>query len=103
MTLTFRRAVEADLPFIVRLVAEDAVRDTGDKPDEPFHPSYVTALREIDDDPNQLLIVAELDGAAVGTLQLTFIPGLPRSAPSAASSRQCTSRLRTGTRGLAPK
>lgn len=76
MTLTFRRAVEADLPFIVRLVAEDAVRDTGDKPDEPFHPSYVTALREIDDDPNQLLIVAELDGAAVGTLQLTFIPGI---------------------------
>lgn len=76
MTLTFRRAFEADLPFIVGLVAADAVRDSGDRPDEPFHPRYLAALRELDADPNQLMIVAELDGEAVGTLQLTFIAGI---------------------------
>lgn len=76
MSLTYRQAVEADLPFIVRLITEDAVRATDDRPDEPFHPRYVAALRELDADPNQMLMVAVLDGETVGTLQLTFIPGI---------------------------
>ena len=76
MTLTYRKAVETDLPFIVRLLTEDAVRLTEDRPDEPFHPRYVNALREIDADANQSMIVAVLDGETVGTLQLTFIPGI---------------------------
>ena len=76
MSLTFRRAVEADLPFIVKLLTEDAVRVTDDKPDEPFHPRYVTALRELEADPNQMMMLAVLDGETVGTLQLTFIAGI---------------------------
>ena len=76
MSLTFRRAVEADLPFIVRLLTEDAVRVTDDRPDEPFHPRYVAALRELEADPNQMMMVAMLDGETVGTIQLTFIPGI---------------------------
>ncbi len=76
MSLTYRKAVEADLPFIVTLITEDSVRVTNDKPDEPFHPRYVAALRELDADPNQLMIVALLDSETVGTLQLTFIPGI---------------------------
>lgn len=76
MSLTFRRAFEADLPFIVRLLTEDAVRVTDDRPDEPFHPRYVAALRELEADPNQMMMVAMLDGETVGTIQLTFIPGI---------------------------
>lgn len=76
MRLTYRKAVEADLPFIVKLLSDDAVRATDDRPDEPFHPRYVAALRELEADPNQLMMVAELDGETVGTVQLTFIPGL---------------------------
>jgi len=76
VSLTFRKAVESDLPFIVKLITEDAVRVTDDKPDEPFHPRYVTALRELEADPNQMMVVAVLDGETVGTLQLTFIAGI---------------------------
>jgi len=76
VSLTFRRAVEADLPFIVKLLTEDAVRVTDDKPDEPFHPRYVTALRELEADPNQMMMVAQLGDETVGTIQLTFIPGI---------------------------
>lgn len=76
MSLSFRRAAETDLPFIVKLLTEDAVRVTDDKPDEPFHPRYVTALRELSADPNQLMMLAELDGETVGTVQLTFIAGI---------------------------
>ena len=76
MSLTFRQAAEADLPFIIRLITDDAVRVTEDKPDEPFHPRYVAALRELEADPNQLMMVAVLEGEAVGTIQLTFIPGI---------------------------
>lgn len=76
MSLTYRRAVEADLPFIVKLLTDDAVRATDDRPDEPFHPRYVAALRELEADPNQMMMLAVLEGETVGTIQLTFIPGI---------------------------
>ena len=38
--------------------------------------TYHHAFREIDADPNNELIVAELDGEVVGTLQLTYIPSI---------------------------
>ncbi len=76
MSLTYRRAVEADLPFIVKLLTDDAVRATDDRPDEPFHPRYVAALRELEADPNQMMMLELLDGETVGTIQLTFIPGI---------------------------
>ena len=84
MSLTYRKAAEADLPFIVKLLSDDAVRATDDRPDEPFHPRYVTALRELAADPNQMMMVALLDGETVGTIQLTFIPGL-----AALGSKRC--------------
>ena len=39
-------------------------------------PPYRAALAAIDADPNQRLLVVEHDGVAVGTMQLTFIPGI---------------------------
>ena len=78
MTLTYRDATAADLGFIVRLIVDDNVVPTADRPDEPDHPRYLAALAAINADPNQRLVIAELDGAPVGTLQLTFIPGIAR-------------------------
>lgn len=76
MSLTYRKAVEADLPFIVKLLTDDAVRATDDRPDEPFHPRYVASLRELETDPNQMMMLAMLGDETVGTIQLTFIPGI---------------------------
>lgn len=77
-TLSYRDATAADLSFIVRLIAEDAVTETPDRADEPNHPRYLAALAAIDADPNQRLLVAEYEGQPAGTLQLTFIPGIAR-------------------------
>lgn len=42
--------------------------------------AYEKAFEDIDRDLNQFLCVVELSGEIVGTLQLTFIPGLARHA-----------------------
>jgi GNAT superfamily N-acetyltransferase len=41
-------------------------------------PRYRAAFDEIEADPNHRLIVAEKDGEVVGTLQISFLSGLPR-------------------------
>ena len=76
--LTFRKAVEADLATIIALLADDvlgASRETI-RPEDVAR--YHEAFLEIDADPNQFLCVVEDGSAAVGTFQLTFIPGLSR-------------------------
>jgi GNAT superfamily N-acetyltransferase len=64
------------LPAIVRLLADDQIGGRADDPSEPLDPAYRAAFDAIDRDPNQRLIVAELDRAVVGTMQLTLLPGL---------------------------
>jgi ribosomal protein S18 acetylase RimI-like enzyme len=72
----FRRAELADLPSIVALLADDALGRGREEPGPPLHPAYTDAFAAIARDPNQLLAVAALDGRVVGTLQLSFLPGL---------------------------
>lgn len=76
--LSFRDAKEADLPFIVGLVAAALVVETGDDPERALEGPYRDALAAIAADPNNRLVVAECDGEPVGTIQLTFIPGIMR-------------------------
>jgi GNAT superfamily N-acetyltransferase len=72
--VTFRRAVAADLPAIMALLADDDIaRARGGYDTLPEK-----AFAEIDADPRNELVVAEQDGSVVGTCQLTFIPGLSR-------------------------
>ncbi|MBO0661142.1 GNAT family N-acetyltransferase [Jiella sp. MQZ9-1] len=74
--LQFRDATEADLPAIVALLVDD-IRGRGrDDASLPLDPVYGDAFAAIDADPNQRLIVALKDGETVGTLQLSFLPGL---------------------------
>ncbi|HVW90995.1 MAG TPA: GNAT family N-acetyltransferase, partial [Devosia sp.] len=78
MTLHFRPAASADLPFIIELLAIDSVGAPTDDPADAQDEAYQAALAAINADPNQELIVAELDGTPVGTFQLSYIPGLMR-------------------------
>jgi ribosomal protein S18 acetylase RimI-like enzyme len=78
MPTTFRRATDADLPAIVALLADDPLGRLREDPASPPNPRYQSAFSAIDADPNQLLAVVERDGAVIGCLQLSFIPGLSR-------------------------
>ncbi|MBG6092680.1 GNAT superfamily N-acetyltransferase [Actinomadura viridis] len=72
----FREATRADLPDIVRLLADDPLGATRESPGAVIPEAYFTAFDAISKDPNNSVIVAEVDGAVAGTLQLTYIPGL---------------------------
>jgi GNAT superfamily N-acetyltransferase len=76
--LSFRDATPADLPFIVGLYVEDSMVQTDDDPVRANDQPYLDALAAIAADPNQRLMVAELAGEAVGTIQVTFVPGIGR-------------------------
>jgi GNAT superfamily N-acetyltransferase len=71
-----RRATEEDVPAIVAMLADDALGATRESPDDLT--PYRKAFQDIDADPNQFLAVADRDGEVVGTLQLTYLPGLSR-------------------------
>jgi ribosomal protein S18 acetylase RimI-like enzyme len=73
-----RRATADDLPRIVQLLADDPLGATRERFEDPLPSEYRAAFQAIESDPNQLLLVADLDGTVVGVLQLTFIPGLTR-------------------------
>ena len=72
----FRRAEQSDLEAIVAMLADDVLGRQREDTRLPAADAYVQAFQAIDADPNQLLAVAELDGAVVGTLQISFMPGL---------------------------
>lgn len=74
--MIFRDAILTDLPTIIAMLAEDQIGGRADDPSEPLDPAYLAAFDAIDRDPNQRLIVTELDGAIVGTMQLSWLPGL---------------------------
>jgi len=74
-----REARAGDVAAIVALLAadqlgvtRDGVRTAEDLAD------YQRAFRAIDGDPAHLLLVAEWGGRVVGTMQLSFLPGLAR-------------------------
>jgi ribosomal protein S18 acetylase RimI-like enzyme len=73
-SLVIRRAVEADLPVVVRLFATP---DHGNPKHEDLGPPlpscYTEALAKIADDPNNALMVAELEGSVLGAFHLTVI------------------------------
>jgi len=76
MNLKFRQATREDLPEIVRMLADDFLGAQRERYENPLPESYLRAFAEIDADKNNELIVAEIDGAIVGTLQITFTPSI---------------------------
>lgn len=78
--LTFRDATPADIPTMIQLSHAGDARGTDTPPLDPAtldDPRYRAAFDEIATDSKHRLIVAELDGEVVGTLQISYLPGLP--------------------------
>ena len=73
---TFRLAARADLPFIVRMLADDELGSKRERYESPLPESYVKAFEQIDNDPNHELIVAEMEDEVIGTLHLVFLPSI---------------------------
>jgi GNAT superfamily N-acetyltransferase len=77
-TTVVRDARAADLPAIVALYSDDELGSTREQPGEPLVEEYRRAFAAITDDPRTRLVVAEVDGEVVATLQLSFLPHLVR-------------------------
>lgn len=70
-----RDARRDDVPGIVTLLADDLLSAGREA---PVDAAYFAAFEQIEDDPRSHLLVAEMGGRVVGTLQLTLVPGLSR-------------------------
>jgi GNAT superfamily N-acetyltransferase len=71
--LVIREATPGDLPSVLGMLSRDALREKAEDLGPPIPQPYLDALAEITRDPNNAVLVAELDGQIVGTFQLTFI------------------------------
>ena len=58
------------------MLADDELGAQREDSSQPLNSSYRSAFDAIDRDPNNALIVAEIDASIVGMMQLTFIPYL---------------------------
>lgn len=76
--LALRDARRDEVPVIVAMLADDILGGAREQVDDL--PPYYDAFEAIARDPNNRLLVAEVDGKIAGCLQLTFIPGLSRGA-----------------------
>ena len=76
LTMILRDARRDDVPAIVAMLADDELGATRDKIVDPLPQAYYDAYDEIAADPNNQLLIAEMDGEIVGTMQLTVLPGL---------------------------
>jgi len=72
--ITMRDATRADLPEVVRLILADSLSDHLEAGADEG--GALRGFETIEGDPNNRLIVAEIDGVVRGTMQLTFIPQL---------------------------
>ncbi|MCB1517903.1 MAG: GNAT family N-acetyltransferase [Hyphomicrobiaceae bacterium] len=72
--LLIRDAVEADVPHIVALILGGPAIANQHGGLDPNDPAQIETFRLIDADPRQRLIVVELGGRIVATLQITYLP-----------------------------
>ncbi|WP_340683513.1 GNAT family N-acetyltransferase [Amycolatopsis coloradensis] len=93
--MIIREARREDVAAIVGMLADDQIGSTRDSADDLT--PYLVAFEQIDADPAHLLIVADDGGEAVGTLQLSIIPGLARK--GALRGQIEAVRVRTSHRG----
>jgi ADP-ribose pyrophosphatase YjhB (NUDIX family)/GNAT superfamily N-acetyltransferase len=74
--VVLRRATADDVAAVVGLIADDQLGASREDPRDLT--AYLRAFAAIDADPSQLLVVLDDAGVVVGTMQLSFIPGLSR-------------------------
>lgn len=74
--ISFRLATRADLPSIVRMLADDDLGSQRERYENPLPQPYYSAFEQIHSDPNHELIVAERNGEVIGTLHLMYLPSI---------------------------
>jgi len=77
-TISFRTALITDLPAIIDLLADDELGSQRETVSDPVDGRYIAAFNAIEADSNQQLVVATAGETVVGTLQLSFVPGISR-------------------------
>jgi ribosomal protein S18 acetylase RimI-like enzyme len=83
-TLAIRLATEADLPSVVRLLADDVLGAAREAYAEPLPEAYRTAFAAMQAQSGNDLVVATVAGEVAGCLQLTVIAGISRQGASRA-------------------
>jgi GNAT superfamily N-acetyltransferase len=68
-----RRATIQDVSEIVRMLADDKLGRHRERYADPLPEAYYRAFQRIEADPSAELVVAEVNGAVVGTLHLSFL------------------------------
>lgn len=76
--LVIRPAAEDDLPAVVAMLADDGLGKSRERPESPLPAPYGEGFRRMMRQGDNLMLVAELDGAVVACLQLTLIHGISR-------------------------
>ncbi|UTV30937.1 GNAT family N-acetyltransferase [Photobacterium atrarenae] len=76
MAVHFRPATQDDLETLVLMLQDDALGSQREDGTLPLNANYLQAFDAIQADPNNQLMVAEIQDRVVGMLQLTFIPYL---------------------------
>ena len=76
MELSFREAKETDLEALIQMLADDQLGAGRESAETPLDQGYLSAFDHINKDPNNQLIVVEVENEIIGMLQLTFIPYL---------------------------
>ena len=72
--MIFRKATEADIPNIVKMLANDELGSKREDYKVPLPKSYYDAFQNIFQDKNKKLIILEnFNKETIGTLQLTFL------------------------------
>lgn len=74
--IKIRSAVRADLPAIVKLLAEDPLGKRRENFRIPLPESYVHAFESIKESPEHQILVALLHESIAGVMQLSMIPNL---------------------------
>ncbi len=80
---TFRDAIEADLPAVVRMLADDRFGRGRERDETPLPESYIRGFRAMLAQGGRL-ILAEQDGAVVGCLQFNVLHGVSQQGQSRA-------------------
>jgi ribosomal protein S18 acetylase RimI-like enzyme len=73
-----RRAIAADVPAVVALLADDPLGQQRERVGDSLHADYTAAFAMIAADPNQYLAVCTVGDDIIGCVQISFIPGLTR-------------------------
>jgi ribosomal protein S18 acetylase RimI-like enzyme len=76
MTMRFRLATEADLPEIVRLLADDHLGGSRERYTDPLPTEYGLAFAGLQKIGAEVILAEDGDGRVIGCLQLLVLPGL---------------------------